>query len=78
MKFNKEQFLDKLKRAYEMEEVMASVLLDITGSDVYSKDIPFKDQEEITKALLQIKSDTLNHKNIVRSLIQKFKGNQDE
>ena len=78
MKFNKKQFLDKLKRAYEMEEVMASVLLDITGSDVYSKEIPLKDQEEITKALLQIKSDTLNHKNIVSGLIQKFKGNQDE
>jgi hypothetical protein len=62
---NNEPLLDKLERAYQMEEQMAGILIDLCRRDEMSADIPVDVQKRILGILASIKTDTLRHKEIV-------------
>lgn len=78
MKPDKEYVLDKLRRALEMEENMAAVLLDITQPEIFSRDIPAEKRDEIMKIFLTIKKDTARHKQIVLSAVKTIDGRKYE
>ncbi len=61
---NKE-FLDKLERAYQMEEEMAGVLIDLCQTASFPDDIPLDVQKRVHGILLSIKADTLRHRDVV-------------
>ncbi len=62
---NKEELLDKLKRAYIMEEEMASTLIDLCHPKSLPDDLSEGARKRIEDILLGIKADTLRHKKIV-------------
>lgn len=64
---NKE-FLDKLNRAYELEEGMSERLIDLCGSTFLPDDLPEEVRKRIEGILISIKSDTLRHKKIVSEI----------
>ncbi|MEI7750548.1 MAG: hypothetical protein WCJ71_00530 [Candidatus Omnitrophota bacterium] len=72
MKIAKEELLDKLRRAYEMEEVMAADLMDLAQACVVQDDVPEEKRNKIQAVISIIKSDTLEHRTIVHDLIQKI------
>ena len=74
MKIGKEELLDKLRRAYEMEEVMAADLMELASPYVLKKDVPEEKREKVQAVISMIRSDTLEHREIVRELIQKVSG----
>ena len=62
---NKEEILDRLNRAYAMEEEMAGVLIDLCYPRTLSDDLSEGVRKRIEDILLVIKADTLRHKKIV-------------
>jgi len=73
LKIVKEELLDRLKRAYEMEEVMAADLTDFAQACVAKDDgIPEEKKNKLQAVISIIKSDTLGHRKIVHDLIQKI------
>ena len=62
---NKEELLDKLNRAYAMEEEMAGILIDLCHPRTLSDDLSEGARKRIEDILLGIKADTLRHKKIV-------------
>lgn len=71
-------FVDNLKRAYEMEERMASVLIDLCEPAMTDDDSSDEDIKKIRNLLLTIQKDTLKHKEIVQEMIVKLsKGRSD-
>ncbi|MFA6079365.1 MAG: hypothetical protein WC779_06450 [Candidatus Omnitrophota bacterium] len=69
MNNNKDSFFDDLKRAYEMEERMASVLIDLCEPDITEGNISDPNLKKIRTMLLQIQKDTLRHKGIVGDML---------
>jgi hypothetical protein len=67
---DKTEFLDKLKRAYTMEEEMAGNLIDLCHPGSLPEDLPKETLKRIEGILLSIKSDTLRHKKIVTEIIE--------
>jgi len=74
VKIAKAELLDKLRRAYEMEEVMAADLLDLATPYVSKEDIPEEKRNKVQAVISIIRSDTLEHREIVHDLIQKISG----
>ncbi|MCX5705781.1 MAG: hypothetical protein NTZ92_06975 [Candidatus Omnitrophica bacterium] len=65
---NKKELLDKLKRAYVMEEEMAGMLIDLCHPRALSDDLSEGARKRIEDLLLDIKADTLRHKKIVSEI----------
>ena len=74
MKIGKKALLEQLKRAYEMEEVMAGLLTDLAGPHVLTSKIPEQDRRKVHKMLAVIHADTLEHQKIVFGMIQDLTG----
>ena len=64
----KVELLDKLKRAYEMEEVMNSELMRLCDMEVLPEDLPGGVRVIIHNILIGMKADTLRHKGIVSKI----------
>ncbi len=60
-----EEFLDKLNRAYVMEEEMAATLIGLCHPESLPEDLSREARKRIESILLIIKADTLQHKKIV-------------
>jgi len=71
MAISKKELLDLLKRAYEMEEVMASALLELADQPISGDNISQEAKNRISGVISTIKNDTLEHRKIVQDLIQK-------
>ena len=65
----KDSFFDDLKRAYEMEERMASVLIDMCEPVMMEDNAPDPKIKKIRAMLLQIQKDTLRHKGLVQNML---------
>ncbi|MDD5408620.1 MAG: hypothetical protein PHC71_00795 [Candidatus Omnitrophica bacterium] len=63
-----EEFLDKIKRAYLMEEEMAGELIDFCQPKALPEDLPENDRRRIEGILTGIKADTLRHKKILSDI----------
>lgn len=63
-----EELLDKLDRAYLMEEEMAGMLIDLCRSGSLPDDLAEETRKHIGGLLLDIKADTLRHKKIVSEI----------
>lgn len=70
MTISKIELLDKLRRAYEMEEVMAGLLTDLVAPHVLTTDVPEEKRQKIQKMFALIHEDTLEHQKIVSGMIQ--------
>lgn len=66
----KATFIDGLKRAQEMEESMADMLIELCGPALTSTKLPKAMLQEIKKELLKIQSDTDRHKQTVINLLR--------
>ena len=69
MDSSKDSFFDDLKRAYEMEERMAGVLIDLCEPAMVESDSSDPKMKKIRSILLQIQKDTLRHKEIVQNML---------
>ena len=65
----KDSFFDDMKRAYEMEERMASVLIDMCEPVMMEENVSDPTVKKIRAMLLQIQKDTLRHKGLVQSML---------
>ena len=65
----KDSFFDDLKRAYEMEERMAGVLIDLCEPAMADGDNRDMKMKEIRRILLEIQKDTLGHKEIIQNML---------
>ncbi len=65
----KDSFFDDLKRAYEMEERMASVLIDLCEPVMMQDNVSDPKIQKIRALLLVIQKDTLRHKGLVQSML---------
>ena len=65
----KDIFFDDLKRAYEMEERMAGVLIDLCEPAMVESDSSNPKMKKIRSVLLHIQKDTLRHKEIVQNML---------
>lgn len=65
----KTQLADKMRRAYEMEEVMAGELLDICRKESLIDKLPPAVQEKFRRAFAQVREDTERHKKIMEGLL---------
>lgn len=77
MKISKKELLDKLRRAYEMEEVMAADLMELARPYVLREGVPEEKRKKVHAVISIIQSDTLEHRKIVHELIQKVSGGPD-
>jgi len=57
--------LDRLERAYRMEEEMAGMLIEFCQPEALPEDLPADARQRIKNILLSIKSDTLRHRDVV-------------
>ena len=74
----KDSFFDDLKRAYEMEERMASVLIDLCEPVMMEDNASDPKIKKIRALLLQIQKDTLRHKGLVQNMLsERAKDNID-
>ncbi|MFA5272494.1 MAG: hypothetical protein WC412_09200 [Candidatus Omnitrophota bacterium] len=62
------EFLDKLNRAFEMEEEMVSKLIELCQQESLSAILCGKDRQFVEKTLSIIRYDTLRHKKIVSGI----------
>ncbi len=67
---SKAKFIDGLKRAQEMEESMADILIGLFRPALADLDLPKTDLEEIQQILLEIQSDTDRHARAVKALLR--------
>jgi hypothetical protein len=65
-----QEFLDKLRRAYMMEEEMAGELIDLCQPKFLPEDLAEETRRRLEGILLGIKADTLRHKKIVKEIIE--------
>ena len=70
---DKEYFLDKLNRAYTMEEEMAGELIDLCHPKTLPEELSEDVRKRIEGILLSIKADTLRHKEIVAKMREGLK-----
>jgi hypothetical protein len=74
MKISEEELLERLRRAYEMEEVMAGLLTALAAPHVLTSNIPERDRLKVHKMLTIIHADTLEHQKIVSGMIKRLTG----
>lgn len=72
---DRELIIDRLKRALEMEEEMAIVLIDTCNEPSKMADIPEDVRSNLVKTLEKIKNDTVRHKNTVEDILKKMEAN---
>jgi hypothetical protein len=65
---NKRELLDKLNRAYVMEEEMAGMLIDLCQPASLPDDLPEKTRKHVESILSSINADTIRHKKIVSEI----------
>lgn len=65
---NNGDLLDKLNRAYVMEEDMASMLIDLCQPASLPGDLPQETRNRLEHLLSIINTDTLRHKKIVSEI----------
>ena len=65
---HKGELLDKLDRAYLMEEEMAGMLIDLCQPESLPEDLPEETRNRLENVLSIIKTDTLRHKKIVSEI----------
>ena len=70
---DKEELLDRLRRAYEMEEKMVVSLIDLLQPELFSEDIDPKKSKQIQNIILSIKKDSSRHESIVGKMIKELK-----
>ncbi|HOD11908.1 MAG TPA: hypothetical protein PKO44_02260 [Candidatus Omnitrophota bacterium] len=68
----REELVDKLTRAYEMEEMMASMLLEIVAQLLSQADIPAQQKSKAKELFFSIQSDTLTHKKTIAKVIEQL------
>lgn len=68
------RFIDDLKRAYEMEERMASVLIDLCEPNMTEIDSLDKKIGRIRALLVKIQRDTIRHKELVHAMLSELGG----
>ncbi len=68
----KEEIVDKLKRAYEMEEVMAGMLFDVIRKILPISELSEDKQKRVAQMLMSIQKDTLKHEKMVFELIEQW------
>ena len=66
---DKDEFIDRLNRAYEMEEGMAGELIDLCQPDALPAHIPPEVRERLRAMFLSIQADTLRHKAVVAEIM---------
>ncbi len=69
---NKQEFLDKLNRAYMMEEEMAGMLIDFCRLETLPEGLKDEAGSRLKGILLGIKADTLRHKKMVAAIREKL------
>jgi len=74
MKISREALLEKLRTAYEMEEVMADLLTRLAMPHILTSKIPTRDRRKVREMLAIIRKDTLKHRKIVASMIKRVSG----
>jgi len=67
-KMNNEELLDRLNRAYLMEEEMAGALIDLCHPKSLPDCLSEETRKRIEGILVSIKADTLRHKKIVSEI----------
>ncbi|MEW6009340.1 MAG: hypothetical protein AB1629_06885 [Candidatus Omnitrophota bacterium] len=65
----KDEFIDKLERIREMEEIMAGVLIEISQEGSL-RDLQDENKDTIKELLISIREDTLRHKRIVSEILR--------
>jgi len=71
---SKAELLEKLKNAYELEEVMAGLLTELAGSHVLTSKIPLQDRQKVRRLLSIIHADTREHEKLVFRMIAGLQG----
>ncbi len=67
-------FIDSLKRGYEMEEDMSSMLIELASGSVPENEIPAPVLRKIHAMLESVHKDTIRHAEILGGLIEKARG----
>jgi len=70
VKIPREELLDSLKKAYEMEEIMADLLTALALPHVLASKIPEQGRQKVQKMLSVIHADTLMHQKLVSGMIK--------
>ena len=70
MKIPKEELVGRLRRAYEMEEVMADLLTSLAMPHVLTSKISEHNRKKVQKMLSLIHADTLVHQELVSGMIR--------
>ncbi len=74
---NTSDFIDKLRRAEQMEEEMAGQLVSLCHPEALSDSIPADSRTRIKSCLETIRLDTQRHARIVSEMISQISGEQD-
>lgn len=72
MAVSTDQFVDRLRRALNMEEAMANQIAGIMDPDALPDSLPASDREKLRQGLSTVRNDTAIHARIVGELISKF------
>ena len=64
--------IDRLRRAYAMEEEMAGLLIGLMDEDVASSGLSAGDKKKALEILAAIKKDTLRHKDVLTSAMKSY------
>ncbi len=72
MAISKEELVDKLKRAYEMEEIMADILIGLCQFEEGSDNLPDEVRRKIHQTMLVIQKQTWKHRDIDAELLRQI------
>ncbi len=72
MPMTREELLDRLRRAYEMEEVMVPALVGLIDGHTLYEGIPSEKKTKVLGTISILKKDTLEHRKIIADLIQRI------
>jgi len=68
----RKELVDKLTRAYEMEETMASMLLEVIQQLLPSIGLSQEKKKRVMELFSSIQSDTLRHKAAVAKVVEQL------
>ncbi|HNX69048.1 MAG TPA: hypothetical protein PLL75_04805 [Candidatus Omnitrophota bacterium] len=73
MKITREELIDRLRRSFEMEEVMAGALIALTQEEQHiPSELPPEVRQRIIEIIASIQKDTLRHKATVGNLVREL------
>lgn len=64
--------IDRLRRAYEMEEQMAEVLFGMLQTEANSDELSSEQKAKVMRILRVLNEDTLRHKTVVESILKRL------